>query len=64
MTSDWFLEHDDDITALKRPPDLNEHLWDVVEPSENLPESAAVILSCQRQTLNVLFVMCVLLSVS
>ncbi len=33
---DWFLEHDNEFTLLKRPPqspDLNpvEHLWDVVE---------------------------------
>ncbi len=36
IISDWFLEHDNDFTLLKRPPhspDLNpiEHLWDVVE---------------------------------
>ncbi len=36
IISDWFLEHDNEFTLLKWPPEslyLNtiEHLWDVVE---------------------------------
>lgn len=36
IISNWFLEHDSEFTAVKRPlksPDYNpiEHLWDVVE---------------------------------
>ncbi len=36
IISDWFLEHDNELTLLKWPPqspDLNpvEHVWDVVE---------------------------------
>ncbi len=36
IISDWFIDHDNEFTLLKRPPqlpDLNpiEHLWDVVE---------------------------------
>ncbi len=36
IISDWFLEHDNELTLLKCPPqspDLNpiEHIWDVVE---------------------------------
>ncbi len=36
IISDWFLEHDNEFTLLKKPPqspDISpiEHLWDVVE---------------------------------
>ncbi len=41
IISDWFLEHDNEFTLLKWPPqspDLNpvEHLWDVVEREINI----------------------------
>ncbi len=28
---DWFLEHDNEYTLLKWPPQSPDHLWDVVE---------------------------------
>ncbi len=56
--SDWFLEHDNDFTLLKWPPqspDINpiEHLWDVVEREirimdvqlTNLPQLRDAIMS-------------------
>ncbi len=47
IISDWFLEHDNEFTLLKCPPqspDLNpiEHLWDVVEREIH-------IMMCRRQ---------------
>ncbi len=52
--SDWFLEHDNEFTLLKWPPqspDLKpiEHLWDVVEREIHSRQicSNCVMLSCQ-----------------
>ncbi len=58
IISDWFLEHDNEFTFLKWPPqwpDLNpiEHLWDVVEREiaswmcSRQICSNCVMLSCQ-----------------
>ncbi len=57
IISDWFLEHDNEFTLLKWPPqspDLNptEHLWDVVEREISWKCSRqicsnCVIISCQ-----------------
>ncbi len=57
IISDWFLEHDNEFTLLKRPPqspDLNpiEHLCDVVEREIHIMDvqrqicSNCVMLSC------------------
>ncbi len=73
IISDWFLEHDNEFTLLKRPPqspDLNpiEHLWDVVEREIHMCSrqicSNCVMLSCQygpkylRNVSNTLFNLC------
>ncbi len=58
IISDWFLEHDNEFTLLKWPPqspDLNsiEHVWDVVEREIHVMMcsrqicSNCVMLSCQ-----------------
>ncbi len=58
IISDWFLEHGNEFTLLKWPPespDLNpiEHLWDVVEREIRIMDeqrqicSNCVMLSCQ-----------------
>ncbi len=49
IISDWFLEHDNEFTLLKWPPqspDLSpiEHLWDVVEREIRI---LVMLLSCQ-----------------
>ncbi len=63
IISDWFLEHDNEFTLLKWPPqspDLNpiEHLWDVVEreihimdvQSTNLQQLRDAIMSIWSKT--------------
>ncbi len=57
IISDWSLEHHNEFTLLKWPPqlpDLNpiEHLWDVVEREirimdEQLTNMQQLMLSCQ-----------------
>ncbi len=50
IISDWFLEHDNEFTLLKWPPqspDINpiEHLWDVVEREIRIMELRDAIMS-------------------
>ncbi len=57
IISDWFLEHDNEFTLLKWPPqspDLNpiEHLWDVVDREIRIMDVQPtnlqhLMLSCQ-----------------
>ncbi len=53
IISDWFLEHDDEFTLLKQPPqspDLNpiEQLWDVEEREIHIMDVQTTnLLSCQ-----------------
>ncbi len=53
IISDWFLEHDNEFTLLKWPPqspDLNpiEHLWDVVEGNIRIMDVQPTILQQLR----------------
>ncbi len=75
IISDWFLEHDNEFTLLKWPPqspDLNpiEHLWDVaereirimdVQPTnlQQLRDAMYLIKSCIRDGRIPLFALCI-----
>ncbi len=56
IISDWFLEHDNEFTLLKWPPqspDLNpiEHLWDVVEREIRIMDVQATNLQQLRDAI-------------
>ncbi len=56
IISDWFLEHDNEFTLLKCPPqspDFNpiEHLWDVVEREIRIMDVQATNLQQLRDAI-------------